>query len=475
MRVRSPVLWRTPWIGAVCLALALIGPGLAGTAAAGEKLVVWWNKGYYPEEDAAMEKIAKEFEATHKVEVELSFAAQEDMHKKITAAIIARRVPDIAFGFFNDWQVVPKFGWSGQLADVSDFIQELMPRYNQKMLKVAYVLNGKTKKRAYYGIPIEAQTMHIHYWRDLVKEAGLPDEPGKIPMKWDEYWGFWKKVQDGLRKKNPAKYDKFFAIGMTESTRATDTLYNFEMGLLSFNGEWLDENGNVVADQPKNRQAIINTIKWFGELFTSGYVPPDATNWSDGDNNAAFHSRNTVMTPNPSQSIPAAQFFNKDDPQKTNYFDNMATIEWPDGPDGKKARYLSAVKTVVIPADSKNQKLAKEYMRFVLQPKRFLAYVKAANGRWFPAFIDVSSDPFWRAGHVGPKGQKDPHVPVATTIFLDRENKVFDHWKHPATSQVYDENVWGKAMARVAIDKWTAEKAADEAIGRVKTIFTQYK
>lgn len=475
MDKRSVLMWRAPRIVALCLALALVGPGLTGAAAAGEKLVVWWNKGYYPEEDAAMQKIAKEFEATHKVEVELSFAAQEDMHKKITAALIARRVPDVAFGFFNDWQVIPKYGWSGQLADVSDFIKELMPRYNQKMLKVAYVLNGKTKKRAYYGIPIEAQTMHIHYWRDLVKEAGLPDEPGKIPMKWDGYWGFWKKVQDNLRKKDPAKYDKFFGIGMTMSTRATDTLYNFEMALLSYGGEWLDENGRVVADQPKNRQAIIKTVKWFGELFTSGYVPPDATNWSDGDNNAAFHSRNTVMTPNPSQSIPAAQFFNKEDPQKTNYFDKMATIEWPDGPDGKKARYLSAVKTVAIPADSKNQKLAKEYMRFVLEPKRFLEYVKAANGRWFPAFTDVSSDPFWRTGHVGPRGQKDPHVPVATTIFLDRENKVFDHWKHPATSQVYDENVWGKAMARVAIDKWTPERAADEAIGRIKTIFRTFK
>jgi hypothetical protein len=32
------------------------------------------------------------------------------------------------------------------------------------------------------------------------------------------------------------------------------------------------------------------------------------------------------------------------------------------------------------------------------------------------------------------------HVPVATTIFLERDNKVFEHYKHPALSQVYDEN-----------------------------------
>lgn len=475
MSKRGLLVWHAPWIAALCLALALIGPGLTGTAAAGEKLVVWWNKGYYPEEDAAMQKIVKDFEAKQKVEVDLSFTAQEDLLKKITAALIARRVPDVAFCFFNDWQVVPKYGWDDQLADVSDLIKELRPRYNEKMLEVAYVMNNKTKKRAYYGIPIEAQTMHIHYWRDMLREVGMEDDPAKIPMKWDEYWGYWKKAQDALRKKDPAKYGKLYGIGMTMSTRASDTLYNFDMALLSFNGELLDKNGKVIADQPKNREAIINTLKWFGELFTSGYVPPDATNWSDGDNNAGFHSKSIVMTPNPSQSIPASQFFNKDDPQKTNYFDNMATIEWPDGPDGKKARYLSAVKTVIIPKESKKQKLAKDFVRFVLEPARFLEYVKAANGRWYPAFTDVAKDPFWRAGHKGPKGQKDPHVPVATLIYQDRDNKAFEHWKHPANSQVYDENIWGKAMARIAIDKWAPEKAADEAIGRMKAIFAQYK
>src|SRR2546422_10116167 len=86
-------------------------------------------------------------------------------------------------------------------------------------------------------------------------------------------------------------------------------------------------------------------------------------------------------------------FRSKDDPDKKNYFDNMATIEWPDGPDGKKARYLSAVKTIIIPKDSKNPRLAKEFIKFVVEKNRFTEYIKAANGRWFPAFTDVAADP----------------------------------------------------------------------------------
>ncbi len=64
---------------------------------------------------------------------------------------------------------------------------------------------------------------------------------------------------------------------------------------------------------------------------------------------------------------------------------------------------------------------------------------------------------------------------VTNYRYQDRDNKAFEHWKHPANSQVYDENIWGKAMARIAIDKWAPEKAADEAIARMKAIFAGYK
>jgi hypothetical protein len=67
------------------------------------------------------------------------------------------------------------------------------------------------------------------------------------------------------------------------------------------------------------------------------------------------------------------------------------------------------------------------------------------------------------------------HVPVATKIFLERDNKVFEHYKHPALSQVYDEFTYAKAISRIITDKWPAEKAADEMIERMKAIFAQYK
>jgi multiple sugar transport system substrate-binding protein len=70
---------------------------------------------------------------------------------------------------------------------------------------------------------------------------------------------------------------------------------------------------------------------------------------------------------------------------------------------------------------------------------------------------------------------QDPHVPVATDQHLKKETRPFYYSYHPAYSQVYTENVWGKAISRVVTEKWTNEQAADEAINRIQAIFTGWK
>ena len=464
---KTSLPWRVFWTAVLGLALALTGPGLAGMAAAKEKakLVVWWNKGYYKEEDEGMQKIAAEFARQNNVDVDITFTIQDDLGPKIISALIARRVPDVAFCFFTDWQIAPKFAWEGQLADVSDVIKDLKPRYLESHLKTGWLYNKAAKKWSYYSIPIEAQALGSHYWKDLVQEAGFDPDPKKIPMKWDEYWGFWKKVQDSLRKKDPAKYGKVYGIGMTESSRATDTFYNFEQYLLAFHGEILSPEGKVIAAEPKNREAIVKTLAFFTSIYSEGYVPPDALTWTDADNNVNFNNKTVVMTPNPSISIPGAHFFTN----KENYYNKIGSILQPTSPvDDKGYPYLVSVKPIIIPKGSKNQALAKKFIKYVLEPNNFANYVKASNGRWFPSFKDVAADPFFH-------DPKDPHVPVATDQHLNHETRPFYYSYHPAYSQVYTENVWGKAISRVVTEKWSNEKAADEAISRIQTIFTSWK
>ena len=46
-----------------------------------------------------------------------------------------------------------------------------------------------------------------------------------------------------------------YGLGVTESATASDTLYNFQMALLSFGGTVFSDEGKLVADQPANREA----------------------------------------------------------------------------------------------------------------------------------------------------------------------------------------------------------------------------
>ena len=467
MSTRSRWLWRAPWIAALCLGLALIGPGLAGMARAGEKpkLVVWWNKGYYKEEDEGMQKIAEAFARENNVDVEITFTIQDDLGPKIISALIARRVPDVAFCFFNDFHISPKFAWEGKLADVTDVINELKPRYLEAHMKTGWLFNKAENKWAYYAIPIEAQALGSHYWKDLVQEAGLNPDPKKIPMTWNEHWAFWKKVQDNLCKKDPAKYGKLYGIGMTSSSRSTDTIYDFEQYLLAFHGEVVTPEGKLVVNEPKNREAIVKVLSFFTSIYREGYVPPDALTWTDADNNVNFNNRTVVMTPNPSISIPGAWFFTN----KDYYYNKIGSILQPASPiDGKGYPYLVAVKQIIIPRDAQHQELAKKFVRYVLETKRFTEYVKASNGRWFPSFKDVGADPFFN-------DPKDPHVYLATQQHTKYPIVPFAFSYHPAVSQVFTENVWGKAISRVVTEKWSNEQAVDEAVNRIQAIFNAWK
>ena len=321
--------------------------------------------------------------------------------------------------------------------------------------------NNAERVRSYYGIPTQAQTIHIHYWTDLLEMAGM--DPVNIPTDWEGFWESWTTAQDKLRGTRQREFRRLFGIGLPVSTGATDTFFVAEQLLSNFGGQLVTPQGELRIDTPENRQALIRTLEFMAGLYLEGYVPPGAINWLDPDNNVNFHNRTVLMTPNPSLSIPGAQIFSNPD----NYYNKMRTVEWPLSPSGQRVPYKMAVKTVLIFKGARNVELAKEFMRELIKAENLGPYLKAANGRWFPAFRDVAADPFFH-------DPRDPHVPVATRQFLNSPAEPFYYVWHPAYSQVYTENLWGRALGRMLVERWPADRAADEAIARVKAIFEQW-
>ena len=171
-------------LAAAAIAAALLCGASAATAQ--EKLVVWFTKGFYPAEDKALDTMIYRFEQKYNVKVELSLFAVQDIMPKTVAALDAGTVPDVSFGLTYDFQAAGKWAYEGKLVDLSDIFNPIKDKFLPNTLSTAYLYNDKTKKKAYYAVPVYQQTIHVNYWKDMLAEAGFKDSD--IPQDWKGYW-----------------------------------------------------------------------------------------------------------------------------------------------------------------------------------------------------------------------------------------------------------------------------------------------
>src|SRR5947208_6775325 len=157
-------------LGALALAAAFIAP-----AAAQETLVVYWTKGFYPQEDKALDDMVAKFQQKTGVKVELSRYSPQESVPKTVAALDSGTPPDVAYGDVFDFQVAGKWAAEGRLEDLSDILAPMKADFLPVTLETVYMFNDKTKKRGYYAFPMKRQTMHIQYWKDMLAEAKLKE------------------------------------------------------------------------------------------------------------------------------------------------------------------------------------------------------------------------------------------------------------------------------------------------------------
>lgn len=436
---------------------ALCAAILAPVAAQAETLTVWWNKGYYPEEDAAIKATVQKWEQKTGNKVQLSFYSTEDLPTKLVAAMNTGSVPDIAYEDVGDFAQIPQFAWDGKLTDLSDVVSPVKDLYTKTALLTAHLYNDKAQKRAYYAVPIKQQAMHVFYWKSLLEKAGKTEKD--IPQKWDDYWKFWEQVQDTLR----AKGERIYSMGLTVSAVGTDNYYLFNQLLLAYGARMVDDQGKLHADDPKVRAQAIKLVTFLADVYKKGYVPPGAINWGDADNNSAFYSRQVVMTFNASLSIPAG----KQADSKT--YHDIVTMQPPVGVDGKPTPSLVAVKSAIVPGSAKHVDLAKNFLSFLIQPAELGAYLRASQGRWLPVMPSIiKADPFWT-------NAADPHLPVATRQEVLEPTEPWPQALNPAYAFVNSQQVWGRAVGQVLVNGMKPDAAVDQAITQIKQIFSKYQ
>jgi multiple sugar transport system substrate-binding protein len=439
--------------------------GFASVATAQETLVVYWTKGFYPQEDKALDDMVAKFEKKTGVKVELSRYSPQESVPKAVAALDSGTPPDVAYGDVFDFQVAGKWAAEGRLEDLSDILTPMKANFLPVTLETVYLLNEKTGKRAYYAFPMKRQTMHIQYWKDMLAEAGFKESD--IPKTWNAYWDFWcGKAQAGYRK---ASGKRIFSVGAPMGVDSSDSFYSFLTYMDAHNVKVVDDNGKLTVDQPEVKKGLVATVADYAGTVAKGCTPPTAVTWKDPDNNVAFHNKQIMITHNATISIAAKWLDDANNEKlkpeeraqaKKNYEELIATGAFPNKPDGKPMQYRSAVKVGVIFANAKNKKRAKEFVQFAMQDENLIPYVEGALGRWYPVTKSGASRKFWT---------EDPHRKIVHEQF-SAGTVPFEFTKNWKFTILNNENVWAKAVNRVVVDKWTPEKAVDEMVARIKQV-----
>ncbi len=433
---------------------ALGRPYIANAAAA--TATVWWVQGFAEEEDVSFKKIVADYEKTSGNTIDYTIVPYAPMRQKIVSAVTSGDVPDL---FQNTpGQMIALFAWDGKLVDVSDVVETQREEYTDTALLTVRCYNKVEKKRSVYGVPYTVDVFTNHIWRPLVEKAGYKMED--IPKTWDAYYDFFKGVQKKLREQGMRNV---YALGFQVTTNGGDPNAFFNQFLIAYGGQDIvTKDGKLHLDDPKVKEAAIRALTYPTTAYKEGFVPPGAINWNDADDNNAFHAKQIVMDLDGSLSTEVAIIKNQQD------YNDIVTMGLPLSNDGKPVPSQAGSFCGLIPKGAKNVEVAKDFLKYLIQPKVDNDYLKTGLGRRLPAMPSiVKDDPWW----VDPK---DPHRASYTQQGLLGPTVPTFWTSNPAYAQVQNEHVWQTAWAEIMKDGAAPQAAAEKAFKRVEEIFAQY-
>ena len=445
-----------PRVRAVALAAALIMAPLGARAA---DLVVWWEKGFYAQEDAAVREIVAAFEQKTGKQVELVQPTQDELPDRVQAALAAGQPPDFVNGTRGEiW--VAQWAYQDRLVDLAGVLAPVLDLFDGDTIEVSTLLDGKTGRRGLYALPMGRYSNYVHAWNSLLERAGFT--LADIPKEWEPFWSFWcDQVQPAVRK--ALGRDDIWAIGLPMSA-VGDTEDELRQFQLAYGAPWFDLDHRAQIDDPAVRAGIIRALNAYTAIWRKGCTPPESVNWTNIDNNKAFLAQTVVMTANPSLSIPGALRTARPD----DYYKNAATIDWPNAVSGQPLAIIGFVERGVVFRAGGNPALAEDFVRFLAEDGWLAHWLDFAGDRFMPPMRKLVEQPFWL-------DPSDPHRMRAAIQLLTRQHlmniEVRDHeW---ISNRISQERVWGNTVHRVVTEGISPEQSVDEAIARINQLLAE--
>ncbi len=420
--------------------------------------IFWAGQGFIPEEDTAMRQVCEDYMKASGNKLDYSLMPFMALNQKTISALTSGDVPDLVFMDAPE-TILPQNAWDDKIIDVSDVVAPYEAQLSETAKLCSTFYNKATKKRSYYLCPIKQGTTPFHIWGDLVEKAGLKME--EIPKNWDGVWTYLKQTQAPLRSKGMRK---IYACGLQITTVGPNDGNNlFRHFLIANGGEGIvTPDGKLHTDDPKIREAAIKSVEFMTNLYREGVVPPEALSWNDADDNNGYHEKLFVMDFDGTLSTELAMI--KD---KQAFYHDMKTLAPVNKNDGTPMKAQVNAGGGYIPKGAKNVEVAKDFMKYFMQPRVMNANLKAGLGRWFPAIPQiVKDDPFWTSTEM------PCLLPYITEGVLNPTVPLYNGYS-PAWGQFEAEQVWGVAHADVIKNNMKVADAIDKALKRCNEVFAK--
>ena len=402
-----------PCVGSARVDLASLGARMAPLGAQAADLVVWWEKGYYAQEDEAVREIVAAFEQETGKQVELVFSSRGGASGKIwrRSRPASRPTSPSAGSTYRG------MGLRGSARGPHGRHRPLFGPVRSGSLRGHACSTpgpGKGPVRPADG-PID---QHVHVWKSLLEQAGFTLED--IPKEWDAFWSFWcDQVQPAVRAGAWAATTSGASACPCRSGRYPESVLpvrgRLRCGLR-------DPRWPLVIDDPEIRRKLIEAIDSYTAIYRKGCTPPDSVAWT-ATATTGVPGPAVVMTPNETLSIPT----------RSSASGPRTTTRTPRRSNGHSVRRRAIpdrgpLSRVVFKDGGHVAATAKEFVRFLVAEGWLLHYLDFSGERMLPPMSKLLDQPFWL-------DPSDPHrmaavMQVSIAPAGSRLRRASGDWRH---------------------------------------------
>jgi len=388
---------------------AILASGRAPAYAQGT--AVHWLRwaDFVPSSDVLLKgKITEECQKALGIKLTVETINANDLQARITSAIQSGTGADIIMGF-NNWPQL----YADSVADAGDIAEEIGKAQGgyYEVSKVIATVGSK-----WIGVPWAVGGGLIAYRKSWLEEVGYKS----FPEDWDKFRDMGKKLK---AKGHP--------IGQTAGHTFGDAPGWWYPYLWSWGGKEVEADGKTVALNTKDTvEAVKLAVALWKETMDEGGLA-----WDDSSNNRAFLSGSIAATNNGASIYLEAK--KKPDAYQTEkgtpMWQDIQHAKIPKGPGGQYN--LPGIFTDMLMGYSKNQKPAKDFLRWIHSKPVFEEWFTSQQGYTCGATKEWEKDPVWNidaillpfrdlpqsgrlVGYAGPPNRKAAEV-VTKYIIVD--------------------------------------------------------